>query len=84
MSEEGQTYTDLYSAVLKTLTAGSECDVMFHLGEVKLGPLDAAFIRHCFSLGWKLLGSLPTSVEHFKNFTLELEQQRVNIEVGLV
>ncbi|XP_077538894.1 E3 ubiquitin-protein ligase-like protein poe isoform X3 [Haemaphysalis longicornis] len=57
-------YSELYSAVLSLLWIGAQCDAVQRPPESpKLSYLGAAAVQYCFGAVWRLLLSLPPSVQ---------------------
>lgn len=83
MSEEGQSYRDFHSAIIKLLMVGSRQEVKSTSGNSHSSmPVDGAVVKHSFNLAWQILGCLPPSVEFFKSLQQDLEMQRIQVAVS--
>ncbi|XP_077505275.1 E3 ubiquitin-protein ligase-like protein poe isoform X4 [Amblyomma americanum] len=57
-------YSDLYGAVLSLLWIGAQCDAVKRPSDYpKLSYLGAAAVQYCFGAVWRLLLSLPPSIQ---------------------
>ena len=81
LSEEGQSYKDFHSAIIKLLMAGSMQELKTGVGDVQSAALTAALIKQSFSLTWRILDCLPPSVEFFKDLSEDLKKQHVQVKV---
>lgn len=82
LTEGGQSYKDFHSAVIKLLMAGSLRETKTDTGDEQSASLDAAVIKHSFSLTWRILDCLPPSVEFFTNLSQDLEMQHLQVTVS--
>lgn len=82
LSEEGQSYNDFHSAIIKLLMAGSLRELKSTTGDAQSDALTAAVIKHSFSLTWRILDCLPPSVEFFKDLSRDLEKQHLQVTVS--
>ena len=83
LSQEGESYRELYSAIIKVLTAGSHCEPVLYKGNVQLDPLNMAVIRHCFILTWRLLECLPPSADLVLDLIQSSDKELVQVKVIL-
>lgn len=84
LSEEGLTYRDFYSAIIKLLMAGSLQEVKTDSEEAQSVSLNAVVVKRCFSLTWRILHYLPPSAEFFSNLSQDLEMQHLNVTVSRI
>lgn len=83
LSEEGQSYKDFHSAVIKLLMVGSQQQHKDRSGDSHRSvTADGAVVKHSFSLAWRILDCLPPSVEFFKNLLQDLEMQHLQVTVS--
>lgn len=82
LSEEGQSYKDFHSAIIKLLMAGSLQELKTEVRDVQSALLDASVVKHSFNLTWRVLDCLPPSVEFFKNLSQGLEMQHLQVTVS--
>ena len=82
LTEEGQSYNEFHSAIVKLLMAGSLYKPKADLANGKPSSLTAAaVIRHTFILTWRVLDCLPPSAEFFKDLSQDLGKQQVQVTV---
>ena len=84
LSEEGLTYRDFYSAIIKLLMAGSLQEVKSDSEEAQSVSRNAVVVKRCFSLTWRILHYLPPSVEFFSTLSQDLEMQHLNVTVSRI
>lgn len=83
LSEEGQSYKDFHSAVIKLLMVGSRQEMKTTTGDSHPSiAVDGAVVKHSFNLAWRILDCLPPSVEFFKNLLQDLEMQHIQVTVS--
>jgi len=83
LSEEGQSYKDFHSAVIKLLMVGSRQEVKSTSCDIHSSiPVDGAVMKHSFDLAWRVLDCLPPSVEFFKSLQQDLEMQHIQVTVS--
>ncbi|XP_074621519.1 E3 ubiquitin-protein ligase UBR4-like isoform X3 [Acropora palmata] len=80
LTEEGQSYNEFHSAIVKLLMAGSLYKPKADLASGKPSSVTAAaVIRHTFILTWRVLDCLPPSAEFFKDLSQDLGKQQVQV-----
>uniref|UniRef100_A0A4D5RX34 Putative e3 ubiquitin-protein ligase ubr4 n=1 Tax=Ixodes scapularis TaxID=6945 RepID=A0A4D5RX34_IXOSC len=62
-SQDALNYSDLYGAILSLLWVGAQCDGVERPEGAKLSYLGTAAVQYCFGVVWRLLLSLPPSVQ---------------------
>ncbi|XP_068695175.1 E3 ubiquitin-protein ligase UBR4-like isoform X2 [Montipora foliosa] len=79
LSEQGQSYKEFHSAIVKMLMAGSLHKAKHDMGNAQTASLVATVIKQSFILTWRILDCLPPSSDFFKELSQDLGKQHVQV-----